>query len=216
MLDANDTHVYEAIGCYKNISEFLGKIVPNKQIKSTKDERAELVATTKSMVEYHIKRSIIITSTCYFEEAIKEVITKIFEPCDSTIAKKLSENMLGKNKLFSLVSDPSNKSVNKFFKKFGEDFCEWYKWWRGEEKKKAGNKEIPIDKYIRKFCYLNGIRNRVAHGKFADLEGEINSKTSESICKDFEEASKFINWLPEALEKSEIWRKEKERRINNS
>lgn len=216
MLDANDTHVYEAIGCYKDIIEILNKICTNRGVVLTEKEYFKLMSTTKKNVEYHIKRSIIITSTCYFEEAIKEVITKIFEPCDSTIAKKLSVNMLGKNKLFSLASDSSNNSINKFFKKFGEDFFKWYQWWRGEEKKKAGNKEIPIDKYIRKFCYLNGIRNRVAHGKFADLEGEINSKTSESICKDFEEASKFINWLPEALEKSEIWRKEKERRINNS
>ena len=217
-----------AMDCLKSISTFLERLNPtdiNKPIKLNEKEIDKLILL-KGEFEFHKKRIIIIVATSYFEEQIKNTINKIYERLNNaTMAKNFFKMLLarGYHQIFDFEKNlesmkentdfyPNVKKIDKFFNYLGKDFTDWMRESYMEENEKWMPKNIKGERIVHSikcFLLLNSIRNKIVHGEYNTVDTIIHAKNSNLFYNDFKNAHNFIRWLPQAIEASERWRKEK-------
>lgn len=126
---------------------------------------------------------ILLASASYFESATTLVIHEMLNPAQCSITKLFIENK-ALNRQYHSLFDWNNRSANKFFAYFGQDFKQFMT-------TKIRN-DASLKQSIDNFLELGDLRNQLAHENYALFRLNL---TPEEIYAKFLDAHSFIDNL---------------------
>ena len=143
----------------------------------------------RTTFERYKQKLILMAAASYFEAVLKEAILNYMDQQTQSVAIRNFIDKQGLERKFHTLFDWQAGNANKFFGLFGSEFKEFVK---------SDAKVEPLSTYIQDFVFIGTQRNLLVHNNFSTFSLVA---TSEEIFLKFENATKFVDWLPIGLKK---------------
>lgn len=145
----------------------------------------------RSVAEDNFRKALLIAVASHFERMMTDAVLEFTK---RAIAEDHPLTWLIKNKVVSRQYHTwfewNARNANSFFSLFGRTFK--------ERMKTEVARDASLGDSIHAFLEIGSGRNRLIHGDFVTFSLE---KTSEEIYKLYEDAKRFVEWFPDALQK---------------